>query len=103
MPLIPCMAIILDDLKRVTHFARYQEKLFIEKEKRYTDITELIAELVHLFIDRIVVGKKAESYLRIAEQCVWMCYCDIRILDDGTKENNISETDYEFIADNNGE
>ena len=66
-------------------------ELFIEKAKRYTDITELTSELLHLFIDRIVVGEKAERYSRTAEQCVWIYYRDIGILDDVTKETDISE------------
>ncbi len=78
-------------------------ELFIEKAKRYTDITELTSELLHLFIDRIVVGEKAERYSRTAEQCVWIYYRDIGILDDVTKENDISEPNYEFITDGSGE
>lgn len=78
-------------------------ELFIEKAKRYTDITEVTSELLHLFIDRIVVGEKAERYSRTAEQCVWIYYRDIGILDDVTKENDISEPDYEFVADGSGE
>ena len=50
-------------------------ELFIEKAKRYTNITELTAELLHLFIDN----------------------------DDVTKENDISEPNYEFVADGSGE
>ena len=78
-------------------------ELFIEKAKRYTDITELTAELLHLFIDKIVVGEKAERSSRTAEQCVWIYYRDIGILDDVTKENDISEPNYEFVADGSGE
>ena len=36
-------------------------ELFIEKAKRYTDITELTAELLHLFIAKIVVGKRLKD------------------------------------------
>lgn len=78
-------------------------ELFIEKAKRYTDITEVTSELLHLFIDRIVVGEKAERYSRTAEQCVWIFYRDIGILDDITKENDITEPDYEFVVDGSGE
>ena len=76
---------------------------FIEKAKRYTDITELTAEILHLFIDKIVVGEKAQRYSRTAEPCVWIYYRDIGILDDVTEENDISEPQYEFISDDNGE
>ncbi|MFW6679833.1 DUF4368 domain-containing protein [Lacrimispora sp. AGF001] len=78
-------------------------RIVIEKAKRYTDITEVTSVLLHLFIDKIVVGEKAERYSRTAEQCVWIYYRDIGILDDVTKENDISELDYEFIAENNDE
>lgn len=35
---------------------------FIEKAKQYPEITELTSELVRMFIDKIVVGRKAKKY-----------------------------------------
>lgn len=34
---------------------------FIEKAKKYTDLTELTPEILHMFIEKVVVGEKAET------------------------------------------
>lgn len=54
---------------------------FIEKTKRYPEIPELTAEILHLFINKIVIGEKAEKYSRTALQKVTIHYRDIRLLD----------------------
>lgn len=41
---------------------------FIGKAKRYSNITELTPEILRLFIEKIVVGKKSRKYSRTAEQ-----------------------------------
>lgn len=50
---------------------------FIDKANRYTDIKELSAELLNLFIERIEVGERAERYSRTAEQEIVIHYRDI--------------------------
>ena len=57
-------------------------ELFIEKAKRYTDITEVTSELLHLFIDKIVVGERTEKYSRTALQEIQIHYRYIGLLDD---------------------
>ncbi len=41
---------------------------FIEKAKKYTDLTELTPELIRMFIAKVVVGEKAEKYSRTARR-----------------------------------
>ncbi|MHB8986053.1 MAG: DUF4368 domain-containing protein, partial [Eubacteriales bacterium] len=53
---------------------------FVEKAKRYTEIPELTGELLHLFIERIEVGKREERYSRTAEQKIVIHYRDIGVL-----------------------
>ena len=72
---------------------------FIDKAKRYTDITELTPELLRLFIQKIVVGEKAEKYSRTAEQKIWIYYRDVGLMDtamenDG-EENGFADFDDE--------
>ncbi len=38
---------------------------FVAKAKRYTDIQELSTELLHLFIEKIVIHKKPQKYSRL--------------------------------------
>ena len=95
--------IVLDDLRRVTHFARQKElnaaipvketrleklkasaanvEAFIEKAKRYTDIPELTPELLRLFIERIEIGERSERYSRTAEQDIRIVYRDVGVMD----------------------
>ena len=35
---------------------------FVERAKQYSEITELIPELLRLFIEKVVVGEQAEKY-----------------------------------------
>ena len=78
---------------------------FIEKAKKYTDLTELTPEILHLFIEKIVVGEKATKYSRTAPQGIWIYYCDIGMLSDVKKEFDIEpieemcSTDYEIALE----
>ena len=54
---------------------------FIDKAKRYSDITELTPEILRLFIEKIVVGEKSQKYSRTAEQDIWIYYRDIGLMD----------------------
>ena len=47
---------------------------FLDKAKRYTDITELPPELLRLFIERIVVHKKEVTWSKHAPQTVEIYY-----------------------------
>lgn len=62
---------------------------FIEKAKKYTDLTELTPEILHMFIEKIEVGEKAEKYSRTAPQDIWIYYRDIGMLNDVKKEFDI--------------
>lgn len=62
---------------------------FIEKAKKYTDLTELTPEILHMFIEKIEVGEKAERYSRTAPQDIWIHYRDIGMLNDVKKEFDI--------------
>lgn len=54
---------------------------FIEKAKQYTEISELIPEILRLFISRIEVGEKSTKYSRTAEQAIRIVYRDVGIMD----------------------
>lgn len=71
---------------------------FIEKAKKYTDLSELTPEILHLFIEKIVVGEKAEKYSRTAPQDIWIHYRDIGMLNDVKEEFDIISLD-EINAD----
>lgn len=71
---------------------------FIEKAKKYTDLTELTPEILHLFIEKIVVGEKTEKYSRTAPQDIWIHYRDIGMLNDVKAEFDIMSLD-EINAD----
>lgn len=53
---------------------------FIDKAKRYTDITELNGELLNLFIEKIEVGEHGERYSRTSEQEIVIHYRDIGVI-----------------------
>ncbi len=53
---------------------------FIDKARRYTEITELSAELLNVFIEKIEVGESAERYSRTAEQEIIIHYRDIGVV-----------------------
>ena len=50
---------------------------FISKAKRYTDIQELTPELLHLFIEKIVVHEKDVKWSKNARQTVEIYYTNI--------------------------
>lgn len=54
---------------------------FIDKAKQYTEINELTAELLHLFIERVEVGERTEKWSRTAIQEINIYYRDIGLLD----------------------
>jgi len=54
---------------------------FIEKAKRYTEISELTPEFLSLFISRIEVGERGEKYSRTAEQSIRILYRDVGVMD----------------------
>lgn len=55
--------------------------LFIAKAKQIPEIPELTSEILHLFINKIVVGEKSERYSRTAFQQVTIYYRDVGLLD----------------------
>ena len=55
---------------------------FIENAKRYTEIPELTAEILRIFIKRVEVGERAEKYSRTAPQEVRIYYRDIGLVDE---------------------
>jgi len=74
---------------------------FIDKAKRYSDITELTPEILHLFIEKIVVGEKSQKYSRTAEQDIWIYYRDIGLLDTPVEQPCETEEvpeEYEFMG-----
>ena len=54
---------------------------FLDKAKRYTDITELPPELLRLFIQRIEIGERDVKYSRNASQSIRIIYRDIGTVD----------------------
>ncbi|MFR1800765.1 MAG: recombinase family protein [Faecalispora jeddahensis] len=54
---------------------------FIDKAKQYTQIDELTAEVLHLFIERVEVGERTEKWSRTAMQEINIYYRDIGLLD----------------------
>jgi DNA invertase Pin-like site-specific DNA recombinase len=54
---------------------------FIDKAKQYTEINELTAEILHLFIERVEVGERTEKWSRTAMQEINIYYRDIGLLD----------------------
>lgn len=67
---------------------------FIEKVKKYTDLTELTPELLRMFIAKIEVGEKAIKYSRTAPQDIWIHYRDI-----GMQNDVKDEFDIPYVAD----
>ena len=63
---------------------------FLDKAKRYTDITELPPELLWLFIERIVVHKKAVTWSKHAPQTVEIYYNGIGYV--GSGQQDVEET-----------
>ncbi len=72
-------AVVLEDLRRVTHFARM-------KEKQFAAIDELTPELLCLFIQRIEVGERTEKYSRSSHQSIRIVYRDIGTVDSAMEQ-----------------
>ena len=61
---LPAMEVRLQELKdSSSNITR-----FIENAKRYSEIPELTAEILRIFIKRVEVGERAEKYSRTAPQ-----------------------------------
>ena len=69
-----------DEIQRLRETAIGTDS-FLDKAKRYTDITELTPELLRLFIQRIEVGERETKYSRNSSQSVRIIYRDIGTLD----------------------
>ena len=75
---LPAMETRLQELKdSSSNIAR-----FIENAKRYSEIPELTAEILRIFIKRVEVGERAEKYSRTAPQEVRIYYRDIGLVDE---------------------
>ena len=59
---------------------------FLDKAKRYADITELTPELLRLFIQRIEVGERTEKYSRSSHQSIRIVYRDIGTVDSAMEQ-----------------
>ena len=59
---------------------------FLDKAKRYTDITELTPELLRLFIERIVVHEKEVKWSKHAPQTVEIHYNGIGYVGSGQQD-----------------
>ena len=62
---------------------------FLDKAKRYTDITELTPELLRLFIQRIEVGERTEKYSRSSHQSIRIVYRDIGTVDSAMEQGEV--------------
>ena len=68
---------------------------YVERAKQYSEISELTPELLRLFIEKIVVGERAEKYSHSAPQEVTIYYRDIGLLDTTEEQdlqNELSNT-----------
>ena len=75
---LPAMEVRLQELKdSSSNITR-----FIENAKRYSEIPELTAEILRIFIKRVEVGERAEKYSRTAPQEVRIYYRDIGLVDE---------------------
>jgi|GEM_PF-5967446 len=78
-------------------FHAFRSLIVLRKPRlSYTDITELSPELLRLFIEKIVVGGKAEKYSCTAEQRIWIYYRDVGLMDTATEGDNQDETFEDF-------
>lgn len=70
-----------DARSALSHFS-FQIVRFIENAKRHSEIPELTAEILRIFIKRVEVGERAEKYSRTAPQEVRIYYRDIGLVDE---------------------
>ncbi|WP_169008179.1 recombinase family protein [Faecalispora jeddahensis] len=54
---------------------------FIEKARQYTEINELTAEILHLFIERVEIGEREGKWSHTAPQEINIYYRDIGLMD----------------------
>lgn len=73
---------------------------FIEKAKKYTDLTELTPELLRMLISKVMVGEKSKKYSRTAPQDIWIYYRDIGMLNDVKEEFDIPSMEEFYGIDN---
>ncbi len=60
---------------------------FIEKARQYTEINELTAEILNLFIERVEVGERDEKWSHTAPQEINIYYRDIGLMDTVTEKS----------------
>ena len=65
---------------------------FIEKAKQYTEIDELTAEILNLFIERVEVGEREAKWSHTAPQEINIYYRDIGLLDSVAEQQEEQET-----------
>ena len=70
---------------------------FLDKAKRYTDITELTPELLWLFIERIDIGERPGRYNRNGMQEVRIIYRDIGVVDSTMSAEDAESAEVHFI------
>ncbi|MEG2851902.1 MAG: DUF4368 domain-containing protein, partial [Hydrogenoanaerobacterium sp.] len=62
---------------------------FLEKAKKYTEISTLTAELLHVFIEKIVIYERTVKWGHNQEQQIDIYYRDIGLLDMVTEQDVI--------------
>ncbi len=65
---------------------------FIAKAKQYTQINELTAEILNLFIERVEVGERDEKWSHTAPQEISIYYRDIGLMDNVAEQQGEQET-----------
>ena len=93
---LPAMEVRLQELKdSSSNITR-----FIENAKRYSQIPELTAEILRIFIKRVEVGERAEKYSRTAPQEVRIYYRDIGLVDElpQSMANSVAEAIQNEVA-----
>ena len=78
-----------DEIQRLRETAIGTDS-FLDKAKRYTDITELTPELLRLFIEKIVVHEKEVKWSKHAPQTVEIYYNGIGYV--GSGQQDVEET-----------
>ncbi|MFV0479421.1 MAG: DUF4368 domain-containing protein [Anaerorhabdus sp.] len=60
-------------------------EIFLEKARKYTDITELNAEILNLFFEKIVVHERDGNDPKTAKQQIDIYYRDIGLINNMNK------------------
>ncbi|MFI3226063.1 MAG: DUF4368 domain-containing protein [Clostridia bacterium] len=84
-----------NDLEKMKNSLVNSDK-FIERAKKYTDLSVLTPEILRAFVDKIIVHDKAVRYSRTANQKIEIYYRDIGYLADYVKETNEKEKTQEL-------